>query len=55
MKKGARSVEKGHLPEDLARCLARVRERTEPEHEGEQVPPPLADQHDHYLYGVPKK
>jgi hypothetical protein len=33
-------VEKGHLPEDLAMGLARVRELTEPEHEGEEVPPP---------------
>jgi hypothetical protein len=33
-------VEKGHLPEDLVMRLARVRELTEPEHEGEQVPPP---------------
>lgn len=33
-------VEKGHLPEDLAMRLARVRELTEPEHEGEEVPPP---------------
>jgi hypothetical protein len=33
-------VEKGHLPEDLAMCLARVRELTEPEREGEQVPTP---------------
>jgi len=33
-------VEKGHLPEDLAMRLARVRELTEPAHEGEQVPPP---------------
>jgi superfamily II DNA or RNA helicase len=33
-------VEKGHLPEDLAMRLARVRELTEPEHEGEDVPPP---------------
>ena len=36
----ARLVEKGHLPEDLAMRLARVRELTEPEHEGEEVPPP---------------
>jgi hypothetical protein len=33
-------VEKGHLPEDLAMRLARVRELTEPEHEREEVPPP---------------
>ena len=33
-------VEKGHLPEDLAMRLARVRELTEPQHEGEEVPPP---------------
>ena len=33
-------VEKGHLPEELAMSLARVRELTEPEHGGEEVPPP---------------
>jgi hypothetical protein len=36
-------VEKGHLPEDLAMRLARVRELTEPSAGGEAAPPPSVE------------